>query len=1095
MTSSHQGPLSSLAETPPASFWQRTALRFGLVTKLNLLIIMLIVLTASSVCVLMVEQSARRSLKELLDRGRYSAVVLAQNSQYGVYAKDPIAVLSALTETASSEQLSYLAVRDSDGRLLAEQSFDLATPKLVLTGMQELDDGVRFAERVDKNTSESYYEVIAPIRASRSRGSHINANVSPPIVGWAQIGLSQRSVSAQIRAGIASTVLVTALVVFIAILITIQVVRRIVAPIKKLVRITQDISAGHLNHEIDIDSHDEITELAAAFRQMLAKLQDSRREEQSYQERLEAQVAERTQALHAQTSNLVLAERRLNLALDGSNLALWDWNIETGALYLSPHWSLMRGGEPREILTTAAELVDAVHPDDKAYLREQMLAALKSDSGSYRTEHRVGTLDGRWKWIQSEGKVVERAASGRALRMTGTNADISGRKRVEEELRNAKDAAEAANRAKSQFLANMSHEIRTPMNGVLGMTELLLDTELTPTQRHLADTVQQSGEHLLEIISDILDFSKIEAGKVELELVPFSLRESIEDAIMLLAERAHTKGLELACYLDDGVPDRLQGDPVRIRQIIANLVSNAIKFTEHGEVIVTGSIVEDTGDEVTVCFKVRDTGIGIPHTAQQHIFEAFSQADDSTTRRFGGTGLGLSIVTQLVQMMGGTIGLTSDPGNGSTFWFTLPLRKQDGESVAPTSRYSALAGHHMLVVDDNATNREILGHQLRALGVTVSLANSAREALTLLRDGGPACDLAVLDMHMPEMEGMDLVREIRSRMRHRDSMRIVILSSVGAIAPADDLKPLDISAWLKKPIRQLDLQSCLEAVLASTTESSAMPAVDAVGVPDKIQAHVLLVEDHPVNQLVAQKMLEALGCTVTLAANGHEAIAARWRHPVDVILMDCQMPEMDGYTASRELRQRERATKAPRLPIVALTANALEGDRERCLDAGMDDYLTKPFRRDTLRAMLARWIGDSQSAATAQKQEIDMSTNQEPPAVDTEALDAIRALANESAPDLLAQVVHLYLEAGPRLLDSLRSGMATGDKDAVRAAAHTLKSSSANVGASRLAELCKQLEHASRTGTFTPQTPSFDDVRAEYSRVEIELKRQVGNGG
>ncbi|MEO8628056.1 MAG: response regulator, partial [Betaproteobacteria bacterium] len=1064
-----------------------------LVTKLNVLIIMLIVLTASSVCVLIVEQSARRGLKELLDRGRYSAVVLAQNSQYGVYAKDPIAILSALTQTAAREQLSYLAVRDSDGRLLGEQSFDLATPKLLLTGMQQLDDGVRFAERVDKTTRESYYEVIAPIRASRARGSHIDANVSQPILGWAQIGLSQRNVAAEMQAGIASTLLVTALVACIAILITVQVVRRIVAPIKKLVRITQDISAGRLDHQIDIDSHDEITELAAGFRQMLAKLQDSRREEQSYQERLEAQVAERTQALHAQTSNLVLAERRLNLALDGSNLALWDWNIETGALYLSPHWSLMRGGEPREILTTAAELDDAVHPDEKAYLGEQMRKALRSESGSYRTEHRIATLDGKWKWIQSEGKVVERAASGRALRMTGTNADISGRKRVEEELRNAKDAAEAANRAKSQFLANMSHEIRTPMNGVLGMTELLLDTELTPAQRHLAQTVQRSGEHLLEIISDILDFSKIEAGKVELELVAFSLRESVEDAIMLLAERAHTKRLELACYLDDGVPDRLLGDPVRIRQIIANLVSNAIKFTERGEVIVTGSIVADSADDVAVCFKVRDTGIGIPRTAQQRIFEAFSQADGSTTRRFGGTGLGLSIVSQLVQMMGGTIGVTSEPGNGSTFWFTLPLRKQGGESVSPTSRHAALAGHHMLVVDDNATNREILEHQLHALGVTVWLASSGREALTLLRDGGPACDLAVLDMDMPEMSGMDLVREIRLRMRHRDSMRIVILSSVGAVAPAEDLKPLDISAWLKKPIRQLDLQSCLEEVLASTIESSVITAVDVMGIPDKLHAHVLLVEDHPVNQIVAQKMLEALGCTVTLAANGHEAIAARWRHPIDVILMDCQMPEMDGYTASRALRQREQETKAPRLPIVALTANALEGDRERCLDAGMDDYLTKPFRRDTLRAMLARWVGDSQNVSTAQDPEIDVSGTEDTPAVDTAALDAIRALANESAPDLLEQVVRLYLEAGPRLLDGLRSGMATGDKHAVRAAAHSLKSSSANVGARHLAELCKQLELASRVDTLMPQTPSFDDVITEYSRVQAELDREVGS--
>ena len=1017
MTPSQDTPLG--LPTPPR-IWAayRPVFKIGLVAKLNVLIIALILVTASSVCFLIVEQTARRSLNELLERGRYNVAVLAQNSEYGVDTRNEGALLASIDRAAENQKLAFVAVRDTQGRLLASRATEMPAPYLSLKDMQALGDGVGYAERYDRLSSEKYYEVIAPVHASRSStpgGFYLApSNSDRPLLGWVQIGLSHKSIAQEVRAGITSTVLVAMLVVAIGILITIHVVRRLVAPIKELVRVTKDISAGHLDHEIPLGNEDEVRELASGFREMLSRLQDSRREVQRYQESLEAQVEERTRELHRQTHNLVLAERRLNLALDGSNLALWDWNIVTGEIYLSPHWSLMRGGEPHELITQIAALDDSIHPEDKPYLAAQMRLAVKSSSGSYRTEYRIRTFDGNWKWIQSEGKVVERDGNGRALRMTGTNSDISLRKSAEEELRRAKEAAESANRAKSQFLANMSHEIRTPMNGILGMTELLLDTELSASQRHLGKTVQRSAEHLLEIISDILDFSKIEAGKIDLEQVPFSLRDNLEDAVMLFAERAHSKGVELACSIDDNLPTQLQGDPVRIRQVIANLVSNAIKFTEQGEVVVSAALTHADGDTVGIRFGVRDTGIGIPADAQARIFEAFSQADGSTTRKFGGTGLGLSIVKQLVQMMGGAIGVDSQPGRGSTFWFTLALPKHDGQGLLRYPIASSLSGVHVLVVDDNDTNREILQHQLQTLGVQVDLARDGAAALDLLSDPARRYDLAVLDMHMPGMNGIELTDAIRSHLRQRDTMKIVILSSVGTVAQQRSAGASHISAWLKKPVRQLELHNCLAEVMGGSAVIATAPDSGAQRLPARFRAHVLLVEDHQVNQLVAQKILEGLGCQVTLASNGREALEARSRIDVDLVLMDCQMPEMDGYTASRELRRLEHEHATQRVPIVALTANAMEGDRERCLAAGMDDYLTKPFRREALHSMLARWLpAAAHSAAPPQAEMKKVTVHDNQAAVDNTALDAIRALASATAPDLLEQVIRLYLDPHP----------------------------------------------------------------------------------
>jgi PAS domain S-box-containing protein len=1071
----------------------------SLFAKLNLLTIGLILITSVSIALFLLEQKRSAEHTQLLEQAGRLARILADSSELGVQAESQQALRGIINSVVASNDVGYVAVLNRGGRELARSTGRMAAPPFDYAALQPLDDGVRYAEKRDQATGHLYFNVAAPVFGRAKRGDD-GMRIDPSeqagreIIGYVQLGVSQHGLAERMRTGVISTAIITGLVVLIGMVVTVPITRQIVAPVRQLALATRAISDGRFDQDIHVQGEDEIGQLATGFSTMLGRLREYRREVETYRNNLEEQVGQRTRELNERTNSLALTEHRLNLALEGSNLALWDWDLMTGAAYLSANWSVMLGGEAREMFTTISALQSLAHPQDQVLIREQMRIALSSPAGIYRAEHRVRAPDDTWRWVQSHGKVVERNAIGEAVRMTGTSADITERKQAEEELRAAKDAAEAANRTKSQFLANMSHEIRTPMNGILGMSELLLDTPLGESQRHLAKTVQRSGEHLLEIINDILDFSKIEAGKIDLEHVAFSLRENVEDVVALFAERAQSKGLELACFLHDRVPDALCGDPVRIRQILANLLSNAIKFTERGEVVVSAAVSREAGDALEIRFQVRDTGIGIPADALEHIFEAFAQADGSTTRRFGGTGLGLSIVKQLVEMMGGDIGVTSDPGQGSTFWFRVPLQRQDSFGTEPLGRRVSLSGLSAMVVEDNATNREILAQQLTLLGLTVRLSPDSASALGLLRDGTQRFDLAILDMHMPGMNGVELAEVVRSEFPERAGMKLIVLSSVGSAVPVSDLTRLKIGAWLKKPIRHLELLQCVATVMNVRLDATHILADAHRPAPALACARVLLVEDNQVNQMVAQRMLAGLGCTVGLAGNGLEALERLASERFDLVLMDCQMPEMDGYSATAELRRREKETGVAHVPVVALTANALAGDRERCLAAGMDDYISKPFRRDALAALLARWSPAAQSELP-HTEEHAMASDSEaavPAAIDQRALDGIRSLANDATPDLLDQVIRLYLGSAAELLAQLRAGLEANDNDAVRGAAHTLKSSSANLGATALADMCKQLEHAARAGTLGPQLPSIAQVESEYDRVRDALERELG---
>ena len=774
------------------------------------------------------------------------------------------------------------------------------------------------------------------------------------------------------------------------------------------------------------------------------------------------------------TRSILEAAEDAYVAMDEEGL-ITDWNRQAEAIF---------GWTRKEALgqTVASTIVP---PDHRAAHKEGLRRFLETGEGpvlNKRIEIDAQHREGHLLPVELAVWAVEHDGSHSFNALVN---DISERKRIQRELFEAHEKALEASKLKSQFLANMSHEIRTPINGVIGMLGLLLDTDLGNEQQEYAESARRSAEALLVVINDILDFSKIEAGKMDLESIDFELRTVVEEVAAMLGEQAYSKGLELAALIHPEVPTAVRGDPHRVRQVLVNLVGNAVKFTEEGEIVIIVMVEDAEVDVPTFRFEVSDTGIGLSDEDSKHLFESFSQADASTTRRHGGTGLGLAICKQLAELMGGEIGLRSKLGEGSTFWFTARLEKGSETARSLPVEEESLAGLRVLVVDDHATNRTIVEQNLLSWGMSPACAENGKQALDVLRaaaaDGEPY-PLALLDFHMPAMDGIELATEIKQDPA-LDRTRLVLLTSLSERGNMEAAQRAGFQGYLTKPVTKTSLLDCIATVMGMREVEDWTRLVTRQSLAEaraQDRARLLVAEDNIVNQKVAVKTLEKLGYRVDVASNGLEAVDAVASTGYAAVLMDCQMPQMDGYDATRAIRGLEG--EASKTPIIAMTAAAMKEDEEKALAAGMDAYVAKPVKQDVLAAVLQRWIRHGNAVDAPAEAE----TEPEDGVLDDATIGRLRELDDDVGG--MAELAELFITDAQKNIETLRRAVAGGDAETARGAAHSLKGSAGNFGAHKLSQMCGIVEQGAAKGELSAVSEHLEGIQAEFDRVTEALR-------
>ena len=775
---------------------------------------------------------------------------------------------------------------------------------------------------------------------------------------------------------------------------------------------------------------------------------------------------------------------RLNVTTKAAGIAPWEFDINSDCFSWHGPRPPCFGMDDVPLKDYFRTLTSIVLPEDRGVLLSTPAEAIAKNMDSYEYTFRVQGVDGQIHHMQNYARIM-RDKRGQVRYIVGVTWDVTRDVLTTQMLKTRAEAAQAASRAKSHFLANVSHEIRTPMNGIIGMTGLLIETHLDRTQRDYAETIRSSADSLLTVINDILDFSKIEAGKLELESIELDLRANVEDVGSAMAFQAATKGLELIVSVEPQITGRVLGDPQRLRQCLVNLVGNAVKFTEAGEIVIEVRSQQGADGDPLTYFEVRDTGIGIDEKALETLFQPFVQADSSTTRHFGGTGLGLSIVRRLVELMGGEIGVASEVGIGSRFFFTLPLKP--AVASAPERRISSGAGGRILIVDDNVTNQRVLSSQLAHAGYAVTTVGSGSAALDELQHATTSdhpFDMVITDFQMPDMDGAMLGERIIGTPDLANT-RLVMLTSLDRHGDTPRLAALGFAAYLTKPVRVREMLDAVARVMSGGPRQWQMDTQPMItlnmltqsAAQQRFRGHVLLVEDNFVNQKVAVKFLERLGCTVEVAGHGAEGVAACQQRHFDIVLMDLQMPVMDGMTATRRIREWETTGH---IPIIALTANAMTGDRELCEAAGMDGYLTKPIEVERLRSILAKYGLEKTGPDTCAVAQPPAPAATAKPPVDLRGFQSIT-----NGDDAFAQELAVtFIASGEQQLADMAAAAAQTNRVALARAAHQLKGACANIHAHALKALAERMENESAAGDAHALESCNALLRQEFERVK-----------